>query len=392
MQDYIYLDHAAMSPVQPEVAEAMAPWLTSRYGNPSALYRAGREAAEAVERARASVAAALNCRVAEIVFTSGGSESINAALKGIAFAQHFAHLGSHIVVSAVEHHAVIHTCQYLQKFGFDISWVGVPRSGRVDTEEVARAVRQDTALVSIMLANNEVGVIQPIGEIAAALRRSALRYGKPIPFHTDAVQAPLWLPLDVDRLGVDALSLSAHKFGGPTGAGILYLRRGVPFLAQQSGGGQERQRRAGTEHVAGIVGAGAALVRAQRGMTSTARRVAVLRDRLVAGIGAAFPEASLNGGGDDRLPSIANFSFPHVEGERLVEELDRMQIAVSSGSACASVSWEPSHVLLAMGLTPEQATGAIRFSLGSETSAAEIDTTLDRLPQAVQRVTSVLVG
>lgn len=383
MQDYVYLDHAATSPLDPRVAGAMLPWVSGRFGNPSAQNRYGREADAAVEAARVAVAGVLGCRPAEVVFTSGGSESVNAALKGVAFAQQFARLGSHVVVSAIEHHAVLHTVQYLEKFGFETTVVGVEASGRIDPDEVARAVRPDTALVSIMLANNEIGTIQPLREIGAAVRERSEALGRVIPIHTDAVQAPLWLALDVEELGVDSLSLSAHKFGGPTGAGVLYLRRGVPFLAQQTGGGQERQRRAGTEHVAGIVGTGAALALADAERPETRRRASLLAERLIDGIRAAVPGAVLNGDEGSRVPGIINFSFPGAEGERLVLELDELGVAVSSGSACMSDAWEPSHVLLAMGLPMERAVGALRFSLGRETTDAEIDAALRLLPVAL---------
>lgn len=392
MPEFIYLDHAALSPVDPRVAEAMAPWQAARFGNPSALYRAGREAAEAVETARDAVAAALHCRAAEVVFTSGGSESVNAALKGIAFAQQLARLGAHLVVSAVEHHAVLHTCQYLERFGFETDYVGVDKAGRVDPEAVAAAVRDDTVLVSVMLANNETGTLQPIAAIARALRTRAADLGREIPLHTDAVQAPRWLSLDVDALGVDALSLSAHKFGGPTGAGALYLRRGVPFLAQQSGGGQERQRRAGTEHVAGIVGLGEAIALAEAERDENVRQVRALSERLIAGARGRLPGAVFNGDEAERLPNIANFTFPGADGEQLVLELDQRGVAASSGAACASVSWEPSHVLLAMGLPIEHATAAVRFSLGPETTADEIDHLLAILPEAVAAASGVAVS
>lgn len=391
MPEFIYLDHAALSPVDPRVAAAMAPWQAERFGNPSALYRAGREAAAAVETAREAVAAALNCRPAEVIFTSGGSESVNAAIRGIAFAQQFARLGAHLVVSAVEHHAVLHTCQYLERFGFETEYVGVDGAGRVDPDAVAAAVREDTVLVSVMLANNETGTLQPIAAIASALRARAARRGREIPLHTDAVQAPRWLSLDVDALGVDALSLSAHKLGGPTGAGALYLRRGVPFLAQQTGGGQERQRRAGTEHVAGIVGLGEAIRLAEVERAENVRRARALSERLIAGVRARLPGAILNGG-EERLPNIVNFTFPGAEGKQLVLELDARGVAASSGAACASVSWEPSHVLLAMGLPIEHATAAVRFSLGPETTAAEIERVLEILPEAVAAASGVAVS
>jgi cysteine desulfurase len=388
----IYLDHAATSPPDPRVVEAMLPWLGERFGNPSAAYARGREATSAIEAARTAVAAVLECRTAEVVFTSGGSESINAAIKGIAFAQHLARLGSHIVVSSIEHHAVLHTCQYLESFGFETSLVDPDHHGIVDPDAVARAIRPDTVLVSVMHANNEVGSVQPVAEIARAVRARAESLGRAVPVHTDAVQSPFWLAVSVRELGVDALSLSAHKFGGPTGAGVLVLRRGVPFLAQQSGGGQERQRRAGTEHVAGIVGTGLAVTLAAEGRAERYRVAEALRARLEAGIRERFPESAVNGHPQQRLPNILNVTFPDVQGERLVEEMDARGVAVSSGSACASQSWEPSHVLLAMGLPLDHAAGALRFSLGPETTEADVDAAVDALPAAVAAAGPIGVG
>ncbi|MHB8577547.1 MAG: cysteine desulfurase family protein [Dehalococcoidia bacterium] len=392
MHDYIYLDHAATSPLHPAVARAMQPWLGERFGNPSSQNRHGREADAAITDAREQFATALGCRTAEIVFTSGGSESINAALRGIAFAQGFAGMGRHLVVSSIEHHAVLLTCQYLEKFDFETTYVAVGQSGRVDPAAVAAAVRADTVLVSVMLANNEVGTVQPIAAIAAAVREKARAWGRTVPIHTDAVQAPLWLGIDTGELGVDALSLSAHKFGGPTGAGVLFLRRGVPFLSQQTGGGQERQRRAGTEHVAGIVGAGAAIELAGASRADACLETAALARRLMDGIRQRFPDALLNGDRDHGLPGIVNFSFPGADGQELVKQLDEAGIGASSGSACMSSSWEPSHVLLAMGLPMELAAAGIRFSLGPETLPAEIDTVLERLPAAVAAARAVPVS
>jgi cysteine desulfurase len=388
----IYLDHAATSPLDRRVADAMSPWSGTRFGNPSAAYARGRDAAAVVERAREQVAAALNCRTTEAVFTSGGSESINAAIKGIAFAQSLARLGSHIVVSTIEHHAVLHTCQYLEAFGFDTTLVDVGNDGLVDPDDVARAIRADTVLVSIMHANNEVGTLQPIAEIVRAVRARAAALGRVVPVHTDAVQSPLWCSVDVSRLEVDSLSLSAHKFGGPTGGGVLFLRRGIPFLPQQSGGGQERQRRAGTEHVAGIVGTGEALALAEQERPLRVETAERLRQQLLDGIQRRFPSAVVNGHPTLRLPNILNVSFPGVEGDRLVEQLDLLGVAASSGSACASQSWEPSHVLLAMGLSLETAAAGIRFSLGTETQSGEIETALQRLPEAVAAAAPIEVA
>jgi cysteine desulfurase len=392
MPDTLYLDHAATSPLDPRVAAAMQPWLAERFGNPSALYATGREALAAIEQSRERVAAALNCRPAEVLFTSGGTEANNAAVKGIAFARMFARLGAHLVVSSVEHHAVLYSAEWLERFGCPRTVVEVDDKGRVAPEDVAAALRPDTALVSVMLANNEVGTVEPLPEIVAAVRERARAMEVDIPVHTDAVQAARWLPLDVEALGVEGLSLAAHKFGGPTGVGILYLRRGVPFLEQLSGGGQERQRRAGTEHVAGIVGAGLALELAQRERAQNVRRAEMLRQRLMAGVLAALPTARLVGDQENCLPNIATFAIPGVEGEPLIRALDGRGVAASSGAACASVSWEPSHVLLAMGLPLAEAAGAVRFSLGPETTEADIDAAIARLPLAVEDARALTVG
>ena len=391
MPDCIYLDHAATTPMHAQVYEAMLPWLGARYGNPSASYALGREAQAAIDAARDQVAAVLNVRPSEVIFTSGGSESVNAAVRGIAFAGQLARTAGHVVTTAIEHHAVLHTCQELERFGIEVSYVPPDELGCVAVEAVARAVRAETGLVSVMLANNEVGTLQPVAAIARAVRQRAAALGKRIPVHTDAVQAPGWLPLDVRALGVDALSLSAHKFGGPKGAGVLYLRRGVPFLPQQTGGGQERQRRAGTENVAGIVGAALALTLAEQRREPDAPRVRDLRDRLGAAVLGSVPGATLNGDPDLRLPNNVNIAFAGLNGEALVEELDRLGVAASSGSACANTTWEPSHVLIAMGQTQERAASAVRFTLGHEQRADEIDraataiqTAVARLPRAVQ--------
>jgi len=376
----IYFDHAATTPLRPEVLAAMLPYLGERFGNPSATYRLAREALGAIDGARRTVAEVLACRPAEIIFTSGGSESINAALKGVAFAQKKARVGHHIVTTTVEHHAVLHTCEYLEKFGFDVTYVPVDRFGQVDPDQLAAAVNERTVLVSLMMANNEVGTVEPMAEAARAVRQRARSLGRRIPFHTDAVQAPCALALEVDDLGVDLLSLSAHKFGGPKGAGVLFLRRGTPFLPQQSGGGQERQRRAGTEDVAGIVGLGVAL-RLAAGEREEATRICFgLRDRLIEGILAKVAGARLNGHSQRRLPNNVNVSFPGVEGEALLARLDGMGIAASSGAACGSSSWEPSHVLLAMGVPLEAAIGSLRLTVGPTNTLEEIDHLLDVLP------------
>ena len=379
MSKLIYFDHAATTPLRPAVLEAMLPYLGERFGNPSATYRLAREALAAIDGARRTVAQVLACRPTEIAFTSGGSESVNTALKGVAFAQKKARVGNHIVTSTVEHHAVLHTCEYLEKFGFDVTYVPADRFGLADPDELAAAVNERTVLVSLMTANNEVGTIEPVAEAARAVRQRARALGRRVPFHTDAIQAPCALDVDVDALGVDLLSLSAHKFGGPKGAGALFLRRGTPFLPQQTGGGQERQRRAGTEDVAGIVGLGVALRLAAEERDEATRTCRELRDRLIEGLLGRVPEVRLNGHPGRRLPNNVNLSFPGVEGEALLARLDEQDIAASSGAACGSSSWEPSHVLLAMGVPLEAAVGSLRLTVGPTNTIEEVDRLLEVL-------------
>jgi cysteine desulfurase len=383
---FVYLDHAATTPLRAEAREAMLPYLGERFGNPSASYAGARQAQRVVEDARRTVAEVLGCRPNEVVFTSGGTESINAATKGVAFAQQLAHLGNHIVTSVIEHHAVLHSSQYLEKFGFDVTYLPVDACGLVDPAAVAEAVGPRTGLVSIMLANNEVGTIQPMAEIAQAVRARARDLGRRIFLHSDAVQAPCSLDLNVERLGVDLLSLSAHKFGGPKGAGVLYLRRATPFLSQQSGGGQERQRRAGTENVPGIVGTAVALRLAAVEREAYVRHCGRLRDRLVEGIRSAIPEVELSGHPRSRLSNNAHFTFDGVEADALVTALDAVGIAASAGSACTSSVWEPSHVLVAMGVPLARAIGSLRLTVGPENTDEDIDHALSVLPGIVERL------
>jgi cysteine desulfurase len=386
MPEPIYLDHAATTATHPRVLEAMLPWLAGRYGNPSSLYALGREAQAAIDAARDQVAAVLNARPSEVIFTSGGSESVNAAVRGIVQAGQLAGTARHVVTTAIEHHAVLHTCQSLERFGIEVTYVPPDEQGLVSVEPVVRAVRADTGLVSVMLANNEVGTLQPVAEIARAVGERSRALGKRIPVHTDAVQAPGWLALDVQALGVDALSLASHKFYGPKGAGLLYLRRGVPFLPQQTGGGQERQRRAGTENVAGISGTATALILAERMRSHGTDGVARLRNHLRGSILAAVPGTTANGHQEPRLPNNVNIGFAGLKGDELVEELDRLGVAASAGSACANMTWEPSHVLMAMGQTQERAASAVRFTLGHETTPDEIDRAITLIVRAVERM------
>ena len=335
----IYLDNAASTAVRPEALAVMMPLFAADFANPSAHHAGGRRAAEALEHARETVAEVLGGLPEEVVFTSGGTESINAALKGVAFAQADASVGRHVVTTEVEHHAVLHSAHYLERFGFEVELLPVDEYGRVTPEEVAAAVREDTVLVSVGYANNEVGTVQPIAAIAEAVRARAAQIGREIPIHTDAVQAATSLPLDANLLGVDLLSLSGHKFGGPKGTGVLYLRRGVPFLEQTSGGGQERQRRSGTENVPGVAGMAEALRLSQAERDEFRERTSALRDRLLERVLEACPDARLNGHRLERLPHNLHLCFPGVEGESLVEALDARGIECSAGAACTASVW-----------------------------------------------------
>ena len=382
----IYLDSAASTPLRAEAYRAMLPFIQAEFANPSAHHTAGRRASDALEDARGRIARVFNAEPEEVVFTSGGTESINAAIKGGAFAQRDAGGGQHILTTTIEHHAVLHSAQNLERFGFEVEELPVDEHGRVSPEDVAAAVRPDTALVSVGYANNEVGTVQPIAAIAAAVAARASALGKRIPFHTDAVQAASSHPLDVQALGVDLLSLSGHKFGGPKGTGLLFMRRGIPFLELLSGGGQERQRRSGTENVPGNVGLAVALELAQAEREAFVTRTAALRDRLLAALLEACPDALVNGHPTERLPQALHVCFSGLEGEALVDELDRLGIESSAGAACTSATWEPSHVLLAMGIPLEMAIGSLRMSLWSSTTAEQVDYVAQTLPGAVNRV------
>jgi cysteine desulfurase len=386
MPDQIYLDYGATTPLHPRVLEAMLPWLSESFANPSSLHSAARLARMAVEDARGRVASVLGCRPSEIVFTSGGTESVNTALRGIGFAQQRARSGNEFITTTIEHQAVLHTCQSLEKFGFTVRYVECDAYAAVTPDAVASAIGPNTALVSVMLANNEVGTIEPIREIADQARQHGLALGKQILIHTDAIAAAGQVPIDVEQLGIDALSLAAHKFGGPKGAGILFLRRAVPFLAQQTGGGQEHQRRAGTENVAAIVGTSRALEIASASLAERTAKMERLRDRLIAGLLVALPGAALNGHPSARLAGNVSIRLPDVHGERILVALDRAGIAASSGSACADASWEPSHVILAMGYSLTEAGGSVRFTLGPGTTEAEIDAVIASMPAIVREL------
>ena len=375
----VYLDHSATTAVHPRVLEAMLPYFTEKFGNPSSIYALGREARQAIDKARETIAAALGARPDEIIFTSGGTESDNLAIKGVAFASRSR--GNHIITSKIEHHAVLHTCEYLQKnFGFEVTYLPVDEYGLVNPEDVRRAITDKTILITVMHANNEVGTIEPIEEIGLIAREHG------IPLHTDAVQSFANIPINVDKLNVDLLTISAHKIYGPKGIGALYIRRRTPFLAQQQGGAQERRRRAGTENVPGIVGFGAAVELLESVREEYEGRVKSLRDKLINGVLARIPNTRLNGHPIKRLANNANFAFEYVEGESILLNLDFVGVAASSGSACTSASLEPSHVLLAMGLPPQIAHGSVRMTLGLDNSDADIDYVLDVLPPIVERL------
>ncbi len=374
----VYMDHAATTATAPAVVEAMLPYFTDHFGNPSSVYRIARESKAAVDEAREKVARALSAKPEEIYFTSGGTEADNWAIKGVAFANK--QKGNHIITSVIEHHAVLHTCQYLEKMGFEVTYLPVDEFGRVDPAAVEAAITDRTILISIMFANNEIGTIEPIAAIGALARK------KGIYFHTDAVQAIGHVPIDVGAMQIDLLSLSAHKFNGPKGVGALYIRKGVKIDNFMHGGGQEKKRRAGTENLASIVGLGVAIERVAASMEQESARLIALRDRLKDGILEKIPHARLNGHPTERLPGNLNISFEFIEGESILLFLDHAGICASTGSACTSGSLEPSHVMLAIGLPHEQAHGSLRLTLGEENTEEEVDYLLGVLPGIVERL------
>ena len=375
----IYFDHAATTAVDPKVLEVMLPYFTESFGNPSSIHSFGRDTRKAIEDARAIVAKEIGAAESkEIIFTGGGSESDNLALKGVALAQ--AGKGDHIITSSVEHHAVYDTCSFLEKQGFKITYLPVDHEGLVNPEDVKNSLTDKTILVSIMHANNEVGVIQPIAEIGKILRE------RKIIFHTDAVQTVGTIPVNVNKLNVDLLSLSAHKFYGPKGTGALYVRKGVSLSPLIHGGGQERNRRAGTENTPGIVGLAKALQLANQELEANQAKLISLRDYMMDKVLEGFEHVRLNGHRTKRLPGNANFSFEFIEGESLLLNLDLKGIAASSGSACTSGSLEPSHVLLAMGICHEIAHGSLRLTLGKSNTREEVDYLLAVLPEIVDKL------
>ena len=378
---FIYLDNAATTRVSDAALNAMLPYLRQQYGNPSSLYAFGQEAKEALERARETVAGVLNCEPREIIFTSGGSEADNQAIRSAADIG--ARAGKrHIISTAFEHHAVLHTLSKLEKEGFEVTLLDVHSDGLVRVEELAAAIRPDTCLVTVMYANNEIGTIQPIAEIGRVCRERGVL------FHTDAVQAAGHLPIDVRAQNIDLLSLSAHKFQGPKGVGALYARRGTALTNLIEGGAQERGKRAGTENTAGIAGMAAALDEAARNMERSSAKMTALRERLIAGI-SQIPHSALNGDAERRLPGNVSFCFEGIEGESLLLLLDDKGICASSGSACTSGSLDPSHVLLAIGRPHEVAHGSLRLTLSEDTSEADIDYTIKAVTEVVAYLRSI---
>lgn len=373
-----YFDNAATTQVRPEVAKEIIPYFTESFGNPSSVYKIAQKNKNAVEHAREQVADAIGAGVNEIYFTAGGSEADNWAIKGIA--ESYANKGKHIITSCIEHHAVLHTCEYLETKGYEVTYLPVDEYGMISLEDLKNAIREDTILITIMFANNEIGTIQPIAEIG----KIAHEHG--ILFHTDAVQAVCYVKIDVKAMNIDMLSMSGHKFYGPKGIGALYIRKGIKLNPLIHGGAQERRRRAGTENVPGIVGMGLAAELAVKEMPTEIPRLTALRDKLINGILDKVPYARLNGHPTKRLPGNVNISFEFIEGESILLLLDYKGICASSGSACTSGSLDPSHVLLAIGLPHEKAHGSVRLSMGHFTTEEQVDYVIQELPPIVERL------
>jgi len=374
----VYLDYAATTPTHPDVVKAMLPYLNDAFGNPSSMHSFGQEAKRAVEEARETIAALIGAKNDEIVFTSGGTEADNFALKGVAYANE--HRGNHIITSSIEHHAVIEPLKSLEQRGFKVTYLPVDQYGMVDPQDVRKAVNEKTILISVMHANNEIGTIEPIAEIGRIAKE------RRVYLHTDAVQTVGHIPVDVNELGVDLLAMSAHKLYGPKGVGALYIRKGTKVAPFMHGGEQEQRRRASTENVPGIVGFGKAADIAQNEMRAEVERLALLRDQLIKGLLERIDNMQLNGHPSKRLPNNVNVSIQFVEGESMLLSLDMEGIAASTGSACSSSTLTPSHVLLALGLQPEQAHGSLRFTLGRETTKEEIGRVLEALPPIVAKL------
>ena len=383
----IYLDHAGTTAMDPRVLEAMLPYFTNYFGNPSSIHMVGQEARRALDNARDKVSKVLGCKSGEVVFTGSGTESDNSAIQGTSLA--LAGTGNHIVTSTVEHHAVLHPCQYLENQGYDVTYLPVDQEGMISPQSVYDAITEQTTLVTIMYANNEIGTINPISQIAREVRRKSEELGRTIVVHTDAVQAAGFLDLNVRKLGVDMLSLSGHKFYGPKGTGVLYIKRGTPYLPFILGGGQERERRSGTENIAGIVGLSVALELADGSRDQASAHCIKMRDFIIERIKNNINAVHLNGHATERLPNNVNFSFEGIEGESILMGLDLAGIAASSGSACSSGSLEPSHVLLALGQTAELARGSLRMSLGKDNSIDEMNRFIPILTNLVSELRSL---
>ena len=374
----IYLDNAATTKTAPEVVDAMLPYFSEYYGNASTIYSLGAESKKAMDHARQTIADSLGAKPEEIYFTAGGSESDNWALK--ATAEAYASKGKNIITTKIEHHAILHTCEYLEKRGFEITYLNVDRDGLISLDELKAAIRPDTILISVMFANNEIGTIEPIAEIGEIAKEHGVL------FHTDAVQAYAQVPINVDEMHIDMLSASGHKLNGPKGIGFLYIRKGVKIRSFVHGGAQERSRRAGTENIPGIVGLGAAVERAMRIMDSKTRKEIELRDYLIGRLENEIPHCWLNGHRTKRLPNNINFSFLFIEGESMLIMLDMKGICSSSGSACTSGSLDPSHVLLAIGLKHEEAHGSLRLTLSEDSTKEEMDIVAEEVKKIVQRL------
>ena len=381
MNRLIYLDNAATTQVYPQVLDAMLPFFTEHYGNPSAIYSFANEAKKAVDQSRSTIADLIGANTDEIYFTGGGSESDNWAL--VATAEAYESKGKHIITSKIEHHAILHTCEYLEKRGYEITYINVDEKGTIRLDELEAAIRPDTILISVMAANNEIGTIQPLKEIGAIAKAHGVL------FHTDAVQAFAHIPINVDEMNIDMLSASGHKIHGPKGIGIMYIRKGVKIRSFIHGGAQERRRRAGTHNVPGIVGMGKAAELAKANMDNNIKNVSELRDYLIKRVLDEIPYTRLNGHETNRLPNNANFCFRFIEGESMLILLDQNGICGSSGSACTSGSLDPSHVLLAIGLPHEIAHGSLRLTLSEQTTKEDIDYTVDKLKGIIERLRSM---
>lgn len=378
MKEFVYLDNAATTKVRPEVVEAMLPYFTEIYGNASAVYDFGQKCKQAMEDARETIAASIGTKAANIYFTAGGSESDNWALKGVAEA--YGDKGKHIITTKIEHHAILHTCAYLEQQGYEVTYLDVDADGLVSPETLRQAIRPDTILISVMFANNEIGTIEPIAELGEIAHEHGIL------FHTDAVQAYTQVPIDVEKMHIDLLSASGHKLNGPKGIGFLYIRQGLKLKSFIHGGAQERKRRAGTENVPGIVGLGKAVEIAMETMEERTAKESALRDYLIARIEEEIPFAKLNGHRVKRLPNNVNFCFRFIEGESMLIMLDMAGICGSSGSACTSGSLDPSHVLLAIGLPHEIAHGSLRLTLGDENTKEQVDYVVDHLKEIVAKL------